>query len=282
MGIKLYDTVKDKSGKRFRVTETKNDGTGHIMATLKGINPDGSARRGMPRRVRLDVLESEYTRINLAPVEVKKIDDLRKEETKVTQVPTPSDKALEKQKEAVRALSVDEVEEALTKSTFGAIEKDLPDDVCIKDIEEENERLRADNFNLRRVIEELSDGRDGMAERNKDMEILKTECLALKDENKKCLREIDDYKKTISKMKQQHEAEVQDLKDQLGEAKAAEAAAKKAHANAVGEKNNYADALDNDSVAFEEILGLAILMERSAKSMQEMSKMLQDKTEGKV
>ena len=83
-------------------------------------------------------------------------------------------------------------------------------------------------------------------------------------------------------MKQAHEAEVQDLKDQLGEAKAAEAAAKKAHAHAVGEKNNYADALDNDSVAFEEILGLAIILERSAKSMQEMSKMLQEKTEGKV
>lgn len=95
-------------------------------------------------------------------------------------------------------------------------------------------------------------------------------------------REIEDLRKTISKMQQHHEAEVQDLKDQLGEAKAAEAAAKKAHAHAVGEKNNYADALDNDSVVFEEILGLAIILERSAKSMQEMSKMLQEKTEGKV
>lgn len=96
------------------------------------------------------------------------------------------------------------------------------------------------------------------------------------------LQEIIDLKKTISKMSQQHEAEVQDLKDQLGEAKAAEAAAKKAHAHAVGEKNDYADDLDNDSVAFEEILGLAILMERGAKSMQEISKMIQSKTEGRI
>ena len=88
--------------------------------------------------------------------------------------------------------------------------------------------------------------------------------------------------KTISKMQQEHEAEVQDLKDQLGEAKAAEAAAKKAHARAVGEKNDYADALDDDSIAFEEILGLAILMERGAKSMHEVSKMIQEKTEGRI
>lgn len=115
-----------------------------------------------------------------------------------------------------------------------------------------------------------------------DMQILHAELKDARHDLDSAYQEIEDLRKTISKMKQHHEAEVQDLKDQLGEAKAAEAAAKKAHANAVGEKNNYADALDNDSVAFEEILGLAILLERSAKSMQEMSKMLQDKTEGKV
>lgn len=118
---------------------------------------------------------------------------------------------------------------------------------------------------------------------------LRTECINLKErlansieEREKADRTVAEQMKTISKMQQMHEAEVQDLKDQLGEAKAAEAAAKKAHANAVGEKNNYADALDNDSIAFEEILGLAILMERGAKSMHEVSKMIQAKTEGRV
>ena len=96
------------------------------------------------------------------------------------------------------------------------------------------------------------------------------------------MRSCAQNSKTISKMKQQHEAEVQDLKDQLGEAKA-EANAIRKHKDEILKKHvEYADALDNDSVAFEEILGLAIILERSAKSMQEMSKMLQDKTEGKV
>lgn len=271
MDIKLYDTVKDKNGKRYRVTETKNDGTGHIIATLKGINPDGFARRGMPRKVGLEALKRDYTRVNLAPVEVKKIDDLREEETKVTQVPTPSEKALEMQKQAVRELSEKEVEEALTKSTFGAIEKDLPDDVCIKDIEEENERLRADNFNLRRVIEELSDGRDSMAECNKDMEILKTECLALKDENKKCLREIDDYKKTISKMKYAHEEEVRALEDELTELKIL---AKKG--------GEYSDRLADDAELFLKVRKIAKAIVGMSDSIMDMAYMINDETEGRI
>ena len=254
MGIKLYDTVKDKSGKRFRVTETKSDGTGHIVATLKGINPDGSARRGMPRRVRLDVLESEYTRINLAPVEVKKIDDLRKEETKVTQVPTPSDKALEKQKEAVRALSEKEVEEALTKSTFGAVETVPTDHVCVKDIEEENRKMREIDYELR-----------------KDLEILKTECLDLKEENKKYQREIDDYKKTISKMQYAHQEEIRALEDDLAESKILN---KKA--------GEYTSMLDADSDAFETILELAKIIHGLAKNAESVSLLIKDEVEGHI
>ena len=253
MGIKLYDTVKDKSGKRFRVTETKSDGTGHIVATLKGINPDGSARRGMPRRVRLDVLESEYTRINLAPVEVKKIDDLRKEETKVTQVPTPSDKALEKQKEAVRALSEKEVEEALTKSTYGGTEEDVPPlDDMVGD---------GDPEALVREISRL----------NEYLHVLKAECLDLKEENKKYLREIDDYKKTISKMKYAHEEEVRALEDELAEAKA------------LGKKaGEYCSMLDADSDTFETILELAKIIHGLAKNAESVSLLIKDEIEGHV
>ena len=46
--IKLYDTVKDKKGNRYRVTEMRGEG-GHIIASLKGINGDGTTKRGMPR-----------------------------------------------------------------------------------------------------------------------------------------------------------------------------------------------------------------------------------------
>ena len=131
---------------------------------------------------------------------------------------------------------------------------------------------------------------------SEDLKVLRQECVDLKEENSKlkddiaqtsnklCIseQELIDTKKTISKMQQEHEAEVQDLKDKLDEARADAAVAEKNHAHAVGEKNDYADALDDDSIAFEEILGLAILMERGAKSMHEVSKMIQAKTEGRV
>lgn len=184
--------------------------------------------------------------------------------------PAPHVKAAQIEKEAVRALSVDEVEEALTKSTFGAIQPQK-EDVCIKDIEEENNRLRADNLNLRRALGELSDGRDGMAERNKDIEILKTECLALKDENKKYLREIDDYKKTISKMKYAHEEEVRALEDDLAEAKI------------LGKKaGEYTSMLDADSDAFETILELAKIIHGLAKNVESVSLLIKDEVEGHI
>ena len=237
--IKQYDTVKDKSGKRFRVTEIKSDGTGHVEATLKGINPDGSARRGMPRRVRLDVLEKNYTRVNLAPVEVKKIDDLRKEETKVTQVPTPSDKALEKLKESVRELSMDEVEDALTKSTVG-------DTVVPKD-----------------------------GKRMKDFEdsinILRTECLDLKAEKNKLLRELDELKKTISKMKYAHDEEVRALNDELMEMKIL---AKKG--------NEYSDRLADDEEVFRKMRALAKSINGMADSIMGLAYMINDETEGRI
>ena len=174
-----------------------------------------------------------------------RIDDMKVEKEKKAQESTASERAAEKLKQAARELFADlNVTEKMPDMTVP-----LPESI----------RSHAE-----------------------DMQILRAELKDARHDLDSAYWEIEDLRKTISKMKQAHEAEVQDLKDQLGEAKAAEAAAKKAHAHAVGEKNNYADALDNDSVAFEEILGLAIILERSAKSMQEMSKMLQEKTEGKV
>ena len=174
-----------------------------------------------------------------------KIDDVKVEKEKKAQESTASGRAAEKLKQAARELFADlNVTEQMPDVTVP-----LPESI----------RLHAE-----------------------DMQILRAELKDARHDLDKAYTEIKDLRKTISKMEQHHEAEVQDLKDQLGEAKAAEAAAKKAHAHAVGEKNNYADALDNDSIAFQEILDLAIILERSAKSMQEMSKMLQDKTEGKI
>lgn len=121
-----------------------------------------------------------------------------------------------------------------------------------------------------------------IAHLEEDMNILRAECIDLKRENKRLCDEVTDFKKTISKMQQAHEAEVQDLKDQLGEAKAAEAAAKKAHAHAVGEKNNYADALDDDRTAFEAILDLAHIAQSVSQSLYKVSKRIEAETEGRI
>ena len=159
--------------------------------------------------------------------------------------PAPHVKAAQIEKEAVRALSVDEVEEALTKSTFGAIQ--LP---------QEDKRIH---------------------ELEKDLEILKTECLDLREqvaELEKVLvkvrQENKDLTKTISKMKYAHDEEVRALEDDLAEAKIL---AKK--------KNEYADALDEDSIAFGKIQSVAAAIAGMADSIQSLAYMVQGETEGR-
>ena len=184
--------------------------------------------------------------------------------------PAPHVKAAQIEKEAVRALSADEVEEALTKSTYGAIQFSR-DDVSINDIEEENVRLRTENLNLRATIKELRNVRTGMAECNKDILVLKKECLDLKEEKNRLLREIDDYKKTISKMKYAHEEEVRALNDDIMEAKA------------LGKKaGEYSSMLDADSDTFETILELAKVIHGLAKSAESVSLLIKDEVEGHI
>lgn len=199
--------------------------------------------------------------------------------------PAPHEKAAQIEKEAVRALSVDEVEEALTKSTYGAPQikkndkyiKDLEDEILtvraawsalegkyIK-LELENEKLRETIKELRAINEEWAGGK------KEDIEVLKTECLDLKEENKKYLREIDDYKKTISKMKYAHEEEIRALEDDLAESKILN---KKA--------GEYTSMLDADSDAFETILELAKIIHGLAKSAESVSLLIKDEVEGHI
>lgn len=167
--------------------------------------------------------------------------------------PAPHVKAAQIEKEAVRALSVDEVEEALTKSTYGGTEEDVPPlDDMVGD---------GDPEALVREISRL----------NEYLHVLKAECLALKEENKKYLREIDDYKKTISKMKYAHEEEVRALEDDLAESKILN---KKA--------GEYASMLDADSDAFETILELAKIIHGLAKNAESVSLLIKDEVEGHI
>ena len=223
MGISKLDTVKDKDGKRFRVAEVQTV-DGQIIAVLKGIHPDGSPRLGGARNVRADVLERDYTRVDLPPVTIKKIDDLSEEEKPVVKEPTPSERASQIEKEAVRELSGKDIEKAVEASTFG-----------------------------------------GKREQNGDIEILKAEIL--------------DMKKTISKMRQSHAAEVEDLKDQLEEAQAEANALKRYRDEVLQDRTRYSAELDDNGVAFGEILHLAEVVQLMSTGAAKIAKEIIEKTE---
>lgn len=244
MGIGKLDTVKDKNGMRFRVADILTT-DGQIIAVLKGIHSDNSPRRGAARKVRADVLERDYTRIDLPPVTIRKIDDLSEEEKPVVKEPTPSEKAAQIEKEAVRELSKKDIEKAVEASTFGG-KKETPESHTLQDT--------FDAFKAKKAQE--------------DVEILKAEIL--------------DMKKTISKMKQSHEAEVLDLKDQLAEAQAMANAANKYKDEVVAERNRYSESLDDDSVTFEEVLELAETMQLMSTGTAKLAKQIIEKMEGRI
>lgn len=271
--IKLYDTVKDKKGNRFRVTEMSGEG-GHVIASLKGINGDGTMKRGMPRRVAVDELEKKYTRVNLPEVAVRKIDDLSEGKHANAEEPALKAKPAQIEEQTVRALSEEEVEEALTASTFGGIEFMPADekDSSVNGLKGEIEKLEKANRELQRNLDVVCD-----------------ECIDLKEENETLhakltneTQEIIDLKKTISKMQQEHAVEVADLKDRLMEKEAECNAIRKSKDEILKERTKYADALDNDSVAFEAILDLAHIAQSVSQSLYKVSKRIEAETEGRI
>lgn len=251
MGISKLDTVKDKDGKRFRVEDVRSV-DGQIIAVLKGIHADGSPRRGGARNVRADVLEAEYTRVDLPPVTIRKIDDLSEEEKPVVKEPTPSEKAAQIEKEAVRELSKKDIEKAVEASTFGG--KVETPEASADDAAKYKKRvtdMMQMTYNLR-----------------KDNEILKAEIL--------------DMKKTISKMQQAHAAEVEDLKDQLMEAQAEANALKRYRDEILHDRTRYSAELDDNGVAFGEILHLAEVIQLVSTSAAKIAKEIIEKTEERI
>lgn len=273
----------------------------------------------------------------------------------------PHVKAAQIEKEAVRALSVDEVEEALTASTFEknefipVDEKDIStsdlkreikkpekanrelqrdlDVVCAENIDLKNER---DAF--KKASKKAKDTVDGVMTEEvrerygnieatfaairekqliKDKEVLEAECAYLKEENRQLkdsnvktnkqlrardqevinlekeneslrakigdgARECIDLKKTISKMKQEHEAEMRELGDELMEAKAEANAVRKQKDEIIEKNAGYVDALDNDSIAFERIVSLAGALQRNAQTGLELARIIEAETEGRI
>lgn len=279
--IKLYDTVKDKKGNRFRVTEMRGE-NGHVIASLKGINGDGTTKRGMPRKVAVDELEKKYTRVNLPEITVLKIDDLSEGKHANAKEPAPKAKPAQIEEQTVRALSEEEVEEALTASTFGG-SKMAPREEMELELETMAVKELLDNKEF--FIYITPKGRKWLAADGfgaEDLDVLRAECIDLRDENKKLRNESVELRKTISKMQQSHEAEVADLKDRLMEKEAECNAIRKSKDEILQERTEYADALDNDSVAFEAILDLAHIAQSVSQSLYTVSKRIEAETEGRI
>ena len=229
--VNMYDTYKaNKDGKRYRVTEVGNE-----TVKLVKLNEDGTRKHagGRPRIMTVADLFRDFTKVDLPPVTVSKIEPQKPIQEEVEEVGTPSENAAEKQKQTVREIN-------------------HPEAHTLEDTFEE----------FRKKNEE-------------DIEILKAE---LKDR----VRENIDLKKTISKMQQQHEAEVAGLKDRIMEAEAEANAAKKRKDEILKERTQYADALDNDSVAFEEILSLAETIQLVSTASAKLAKQIITKTEGRI
>lgn len=135
-------------------------------------------------------------------------------------------------------------------------------------------------------VEEVGTPSENAAEKQKQTvrEITKTAHSSedLKDQNEILRAEILDLKKTISKMQQQHEAEVADLKDRIMEKEAEANAVKKRKEEILAERTQYADALDNDSVAFDEILSLAETIQLVSTASSKLAKHIIAKTEGRI
>ena len=101
--VNLYDTYKaNKDGKRYRVTEVGNE-----TVKLVKLNEDGSKKHagGRPRIMTIADLFRDFTKVNLPPVTVSKIEPQKPKQEEVEEVGTPSENAAEKQKQAVREIN---------------------------------------------------------------------------------------------------------------------------------------------------------------------------------
>ena len=90
-----YDTVKDKDGKLWRIVSIEGDK--YTLGRTDGQRGMPGKRRTVDRRA----LDEDYTKLNLPPVEVKKIDDLSGEKSEKGQDFENGQKTPEKQKQAV-------------------------------------------------------------------------------------------------------------------------------------------------------------------------------------
>ena len=244
--VNLYDTYRaNKDGKRYRVTEVGNE-----TVKLVKLNENGTRKHagGRPRIMTIADLFRDFTKVNLPPVTVSKIEPQKPKQEEVEEVGTPSENAAEKQKQTVREIT----KKGIKREPEGNQPTLLPESI--------QENLE--------IIQQVKDA-------GQDIEILKAEL-------KGRVRENIDLKKTISKMQQQHEAEVSDLQDRIMEAEAAVNAAKKYRDEILAERTRYVDTLDDNEETFKEILSLAETIQIVSTASAKLAKQIIAKTEGRI
>lgn len=201
--IRQYDTVKDKKGNRYRVVEVLTDEHANLRAKLKGVNIDGSSKRGLPRTVSVKELERDYERINMEPVKVSNVDQLAKE-------------AIENMTKEYSKVGIDpkdQVIDAIGRSTFGEKGKNHP---CT---EAENARLTKRIQEVKRDYQKLVGNLENeVTEKNKMISTLQNSVKELKN---LCAELGDEKAELAKKIEQQDKAADPSVLRELDGAKAA-------------------------------------------------------------
>ena len=213
--VNLYDTYRaNKDGKRYRVTEVGNE-----TVKLVKLNDEGTRKHagGRPRIMTVADLFRDFTKVDLPPVRVSKIEPQK-----------PKQEEVEESGHTERERSANQKRD------------------CQRDHQGEQFVRGSD-----RAEQDPAD-RDPRPEEN------------------------DQQNATAAR------AEVADLKDRIMEAEAEANAVKKRKEEILKERTQYADALDNDSVAFDDILSLAETIQLVSTASAKLAKQIIAKTEGRI
>ena len=191
---KLYDTVKDKGGKRYRIS--KIDGS---YVYLKGITADNRLVPGRSRKVRMDQISREYTLIEaLAPVTVSYIKPAQPNLTKEEEVDDNTKKTeVGEEPETTSARKI----KALTKT-----------------VDKLNEQIREDDAEFKRLctIEaELLESKKTIskmrAKHEEDIAILKSEL----DMHKKAEQDLREINEEIGDEKERLQGQIQIAQNEI-------------------------------------------------------------------
>lgn len=193
--IRQYDTVKDKQGNRYRVAAIITDEHANLKAKLKGVNIDGSPRRGVPRTVPVKDLDRDYERVNIAPVEVSHLE--QKTQEVVEQMAEEYSKAGIDPK--------DQLIDAVGRATFGENAGTLPDNTILRD-------------EMRALKKTISKQHDLITDKDKLIAVLKNSVIELKD---LCAELGDEKAELAKKIEQQEQAADPSVLRELDGAKAA-------------------------------------------------------------